>query len=171
MTCAIGFLGSSACFLFAVHVTSKTANVTVLFSPSFLVVEGVSRIILSSSAIRARMQETGRELRPFQMIVARNACFLSTDYVRHRRCQTGAGPQHCNSDIRTRARCGQAECAYLSHARAVSSAQCCLGRGTPLNQARARTQKRRKMPLFRVEPAPPGKQVRSVERDGSKHDR
>ncbi len=40
---------------FALNETSKTANVCVHFSPKFSVVEGISRIILSPSAIGVRM--------------------------------------------------------------------------------------------------------------------
>lgn len=67
----VRFSGEQCVHPFAVHVTSRTTNVSVLFSPSFSVVEGVTRIILSSSAIRARLRETGRELRRFQMIFLR----------------------------------------------------------------------------------------------------
>ena len=146
------FSGEQCVLPFAVHVTFKTADVIVRFSPSFLVVEGVSRIILSSSAIRARIAGNGKRTATLSddfLRGTRASCSpITNDIEGARQARTR---NNCNSDIRTRAPCGQAECAYLSHVRAVSSAQCCLGRGAPLNQARARPQKRRKMPLFTVE--------------------
>lgn len=86
----VRFSGEQCVHPFAVHVTSKTTNVSVLFSPSFSVVEGVTRIILSSSAIWARLQETGRELRPFQMIF----CAQRVHFI-HRLCMTSKARDRC----------------------------------------------------------------------------
>ena len=75
---------------------------------------------------------------------SRNACILSTVYVRQRQCKTDASAQHRDKEIQTHTLRYWSERASACLSGAVSSGQSCLGSGTPLNQARARAPKQRK---------------------------
>jgi hypothetical protein len=52
------FFGERRWHLFAMHGTTKTANVSVYFSPNFSVAKGTSRIILFQQRSRAGRTKT-----------------------------------------------------------------------------------------------------------------
>ncbi len=84
------FFGERRWHPFAVHGTTKTANVSVYFSPNFSVAKGTSRIILFSTAIPGRTYEDRSELKRDQTIIC-----ASSVHLIHRRCAASKVQDGC----------------------------------------------------------------------------